>query len=425
MDIQRMDPMNATLRTLAPPSLGKRISTLLIGLICCALTLLSGCDEIEKEIVPKQVVVEPVTSTTVPIYGNYIGLTEASVEVDIRARVDGFVEEMLFTEGAAVKAGDILYRIDNRPYFAVVQRRQANRDLQQAVLQKAQRDVQRLKPLYEQDAASQLDYDNALSTLEQARATLAASEAELKEAELELDYTKVQSTIDGLVSRSEVGIGALVGSGGQSLLTRVKQVDPIYVTFNMSSLDYLNARRRLNSYGRQKEAEVEGKSVEGFVRITLPDNSEYPFTGNISFTAPQVNSQTGTFEVRAVLPNPNRELLPGQYTQVRIKLYDLKDAIVIPEKSLQVDQGGVYVMVVLPNNRVERRFLVVEYLGEHGVVVKKGLSPGELVITEGMHRIRHGQLAEPLDAKGYQTMMDEKEKAKALEQQSKEQQEPK
>ncbi|GGE65138.1 acriflavin resistance protein [Shewanella carassii] len=393
----------------------------LLPLLIVSGFLLLGCEPEPVTITPKLVVVEEVEQATVPVYGNYVGITKASLDVEVRARVDGFVEERLFTEGSAVNAGDILYKIDNKPYNAVVNRLKANVESQQAILEKAQRDVKRLKPLYEQDAASQLDYDNALSALAQAKSALAAGHAELEEALLELSYTEIRAPIAGLVSRSEVDIGALVGSQGQSLLTRVKQVNPIYVNFNMSALDYLNARRRMTSYNQQQEAETEGKAVEGFVRITLPDNSEYRYLGNVSFTDPQVNPSTGTFEVRAVLPNPDKELLPGQYTNVRIKLSEIDNAIVIPQRSTQVDQGGVYVMVVMPDNKVERRFIVIEHQGPEGVVVKSGLNAGERVIVEGMHRVRHGQLAEPLDAKEYQKRLDEQEKQEALEQQSKEQ----
>lgn len=386
------------------------------------ILVISGCDKEEIALTPKLVVVEKVATANVPLYGHYVGVTQASLDVEVRARVDGFVEDKAFIEGSGVNEGDILYKIDNKPYLAVVNRLKANLASQQAILDKAQRDVKRLKPLYEQDAASQLDFDNALSTLDQARANLNASKAEVEEANLELSYTQIKAPISGLVSRSEVDIGALVGSEGQSLLTRVKQVDPIYVSFNMSALDYLNARRRMTSLGTQNIAESEGKAVEGFVRITLPDNSEYGYRGDVSFTDPQVNPSTGTFEVRAILPNPDKELLPGQYTNVQIKLSELEQAIVIPQKATQVDQGGVYVMVVLPDNKVERRFIVIEHQGQEGVVVKSGLKVGEMVITEGMHRVRHGQLAKPLTAQEYQQQTDSKQKQDALKQQTLEQQ---
>ncbi|WP_372828697.1 efflux RND transporter periplasmic adaptor subunit [Shewanella sp. UCD-KL12] len=385
------------------------------------MAALTACEKEPIQITPKLVVVEQVSTATVPLYGNYVGVTKASLDVEVRARIDGFVENKSFVEGSAVKEGALLYQIDNRPYLAVVNRLSANVESQQSALQKAQRDVERLKPLYEQDAASQLDFDNALSILSQAKSSVAASKAELEEAQLELSYTEIKSPITGLVSRSEVDIGALVGSSGQSLLTRVKQVDPIYVTFNMSALDYLNARRRMTSYTAQKEAESEGKAVEGFVTITLPDNSEYRYLGDVRFTDPSVNPETGTFQVRAELPNPDKELLPGQYTNVRIKLSEVSDAIVIPHKATQVEQGGVYVMVVLPNNKVERRFIVIKHQGKEGVVVQSGLKAGELVIVEGMHRVRHGQLAEPLTAEQYYKKEDVKEKEQALKQQELEQ----
>ncbi|AQS36022.1 RND family efflux transporter, MFP subunit [Shewanella psychrophila] len=395
-------------------------SALALALLIGTATLI-GCEKDVPKITPKLVVVEQVKTATVPLYGNYVGITQASLDVEVRARVDGFVEDKSFIEGSAVKEGTVLYRIDNRPYSAVVNRLNANVESQQSMLDKARRDVDRLKPLYEQDAASQLDFDNALSVLSQSRSSLAASEAELEEAELELSYTEIRSPISGLVSRSEVDIGALVGSSGQSLLTRVKRVDPIYVTFNMSALDYLNARRRMTSYSEQKEAETEGKAVEGFVTITLPDNSEYRYLGDVRFTDPSVNPETGTFQVRAELPNPDKELLPGQYTNVRIKLNEVTNAIVIPQKATQVEQGGVYVMVVLPDHKVERRFIVIEHQGKMGVVVRSGLKAGELVIVEGMHRVRHGQLAEPLTAEQYHKKEDTKQKKQALKQQELEQ----
>ncbi|MBE7214538.1 efflux RND transporter periplasmic adaptor subunit [Shewanella benthica] len=395
-------------------------SAFTLALLIGTATLI-GCEKDVPKITPKLVVVEQVTTATVPLYGNYVGITQASLDVEVRARVDGFVEDKSFIEGSAVKKGTVLYRIDNRPYLAVVNRLKANVESQQSMLDKARRDVDRLKPLYEQDAASQLDFDNALSVLSQSRSSLAASKAELEEAELELSYTEIRSPISGLVSRSEVDIGALVGSSGQSLLTRVKRVDPIYVTFNMSALDYLNARRRMTSYSEQQEAEAEGKAVEGFVTITLPDNSEYRYLGDVRFTDPSVNPETGTFQVRAELPNPDKELLPGQYTNVRIKLSEVSNAIVIPHKATQVEQGGVYVMVVLPDHKVERRFIVIEHQGKMGVVVKSGLKAGELVIVEGMHRVRHGQLAEPLTAEQYLKQEDTQQKEQALKQQALEQ----
>ena len=225
---------------------------------------------------------------------------------------------------------------------------------------KSLRDVARLKPLYEQDAASQLDLDNAEAARDQAAANVSAAKAELVEAELELEYTQVRAPISGLIGASQVDIGALLGSAGQSLLTTVKQTDPMFIQFHMSALDYLHARRLKDNWSKRQQADESGKSVEGYVRITLPDDSEYRYWGDISFTDPQVNSDTGTFSVRAVVPNPDRELLPGQYTRATLELDSIVDAVVIDEQTIQIEQGGSYVMVAMPDNTVERRFYRAE-----------------------------------------------------------------
>ncbi len=357
---------------------------------------------------PVEVVTSPAQSTYFPIYGDYVATTRASLDVEVRARVNGFIEEVAFTEGSRVKAGDLLYRIDDRPYKARVNRLSAGVENAQALLRKTQRDVERLEPLFRQDAASQMDLDNALAARDQARAGLAAAQAELKEASLELEYTRVTAPIDGLVGATQADLGALVGSSAQSLLTTVKRVDPMYVQFHMSALDYLNARRRKSSFDDQQKLDTEGKAVEGFVQITLPDDTRYRYWGDVDFTDPQVNPRTGTFAVRAVIPNPDRELLPGQYVHARLELDVIADAVVIHEKAIQVEQGGTFVMVAMPDNTVERRFIVTGPRSEARVVVSSGLSAGEQIIVEGIHKVRHGQTIRTVSAEAY---------AKRLEQQ--------
>ena len=252
----------------------KRTGYILILISCL---LVSACKQEKIKPLPPQVIVKAVKQETVPVYGSYIGVTRASLDVEVRARVTGYVEKVEFVEGSWVEAGQLLYLIDDKPYIAKRKRVLAQLEKDKAAYEKAKRDVTRLKPLYEQDAASQLDYDTALSIQEQAKATVMSSQANLDEVDLELSYTQIKAPISGMVGGSQADIGALVGSGGISLLTTVQQINPIYVTFNMSSLDYLNARRRMNSLLEKKEAEEQGKALEGFVRITLPDDSEYRY----------------------------------------------------------------------------------------------------------------------------------------------------
>jgi len=387
--------------------------TFLITVPLIALFGLTACKEVPEK-APKaiEVVVAKARSEYFPIYGEYIATTKASLDVEVRARVNGFLQERTFNEGGQVKEGDIIYRIDNRPYLARVNRLRANIESAQAALNKAQRDVARLKPLYEQDAASQLDLDNAQAALEQAAADVSAKNAELEEAELELSYTEVKAPISGLIGASNVDIGALVGSSGQSLLTTVKQTDPMFVEFHMSALDYLDARRRKQNWQERQKADEQGKSVEGYVRITLPDDSEYKYWGDISFTDPQVDPKTGTFSVRAEVPNPDRELLPGQYTKATLELDAIPNAVVIDEKTIQIEQGGSYVMVVMPDNTVERRFVVLGHRYDGAVVVTSGLAADELVITEGMHKVKHLQPVIPITEKDYQKRLEQEQSAR-------------
>lgn len=370
-------------------------------MFCFICALMVSCKQEKIIPTPPEVIVQSVTQQTVPVYGNYIGVTKASLDVEVRARITGYVEQVKFIEGSWIDAGQPLYFIDDKPYIAKRKQVLAQFEKDKAAYEKAKRDVTRLKPLYEQDAASQLDYDTAISTQEQAKASVMSSQANLDQVDLELSYTKIKAPISGMIGDSQADIGALVGSGGISLLTTVKQIDPIYVTFNMSSLDYLNARRRMHSLLEKKKAEEQGKALAGFVRITLPDDSDYKYWGDVSFTDPKVNPKTGTFKVRAILPNPDSELLPGQYTSARIRLSEFKNAVVIPEEAVRVEQGGLYVMVVMPDNRVEHRFVMVKHYGTEGLVIDTGLTQGERIIIEGQHRTRHGQLVKPITMADY------------------------
>jgi membrane fusion protein (multidrug efflux system) len=390
----------------------RKTTSYLFTFISCLL--ISSCQEEKKIPVPPEVIVKLVKQETVPVYGSYIGVTRASLDVEVRARITGYVEKVEFVEGSWVEAGQLLYLIDDKPYIAKRKQVLAQLEKDKAAHEKAKRDVIRLKPLYEQDAASQLDYDTAVSTQEQAKASVMSSQANLDEVDLELSYTKIKAPISGMVGGSQADIGALVGSGGISLLTTVQQINPIYVNFNMSSLDYLNARRRMNTLIEKKTAEEQGKALEGFVRITLPDDSEYRYWGDVSFTDPKVNPKTGTFKVRAVLPNPDSELLPGQYTSARIRLNEFTDSVVIEEEAIRVEQGGIYVMVVMPDNTVEHRFVMVKHYGEQGLVIDSGLKEGERIIIEGQHRARHGQLVEPLTQAEYDAKEQAQKNAKKV-----------
>lgn len=363
---------------------------------------LSGCEEPVTVEEATRVVITPVVQQDVTLFGNYVGHTRASQRVEVNPRVDGFLEEISFVEGSVVDAGTTLYKIDQAPFQATLDRARATLSSRNAALEKARRDVARIKPLFEEDAASQLDYDDAVAQLQQSEAAVHEAEADLTNAQLELDYTEMKAPIRGLIGESQVDVGALIRASDSTPLTTVSQIDPIHVYFSMSALDYLNARRRVTSQWQEEKVDREGKAVEGQVTITLPDDSIYRFQGAVGFTDPQVNPQTGTFAIRAILPNPDRELLPGQYTRVRLPLEVRYSALLIPEESILIEQGGVYVYVVLPNNRVERRLIFIGPIIDGKLIVEKGLAAGERIILHGINKVYHGSLADPVTLSDYE-----------------------
>ena len=381
----------------------KQLPLIILG----ALAILSACSEPPPvEEVAVRVVVTPAVQEDVTIYGDYVGRTEASKRVEVNARVNGFLEEIAFVDGALVGERSVLYRIDAGPYQAVVDRAKATLSSRQAALDKYRRDVARIKPLFEEDAASQLDYDDAVADEQQGEAALAEAMADLKKAQLELDYTELKSPISGLIGESRVDVGALIKANDAVPLTTVSQIDPINVYFAMSTLDYLNARRRVRSRYEDQKIAREGKVIEGRVSITLPDDSLYRFKGVVGFTAPHVNPETGTFAIRAMLPNPDHELLPGQYTRVKMPLEIRRGALLIPEECILIEQGGVYVYVVLANNRVERRLIFVGSIIDGKMIVEKGLDPDEKLIIHGINKVYHGSLVDPISEAEYEAELE-------------------
>ena len=212
--------------------------------------------------------------------------------------------------------------------------------------------------------------------------------------ELVLSYTTVTSPISGYVSERVADIGTLVGPGGKSLLATVVKSDTVLVDFSMTALDYLNSKNRDVNIGQKSES----RQWEPYVTVTLADGSEYPFKGLVDFASPQVDPTTGTFSVRAEMPNPDHVLLPGEFTRVKV-LKDVRtDAIEIPAKALEIERGGAYIYVVRPDSVIERRFVETGPEAGNNIVIERGLSAGEHIVTEGFHKLRHGMKVQPVMA---------------------------
>ncbi|MBO5194372.1 MAG: efflux RND transporter periplasmic adaptor subunit [Bacteroidales bacterium] len=364
----------------------KQWLAIVIGLAAVAALILFLNREKPVEPVYPTVQTEPVMTQDVEIYGEYVGRIRAQQFVEIRARVEGYLESMLFEEGTYVRKGQVLFIIDPKQYKAKVDRAKAQLNKNRALAQKAERDLNRIRPLYEQNAASQLDLDNAIASYESATSEVLMSEADLAQDEMALGYTVVTSPISGYISERNVDIGTLVGPGGKSLLATIVKSDTVRVDFSMTGLDYLRSKERNVNLGQKDTS----RTWNPYVTITLADNSVYPLKGLVDFADPQVDPNTGTFSVRAEMPNPDHVLLPGQFTKVKLLLDVRENVIVVPNKAIVIEKGGAYIFVVRRDGIVERRFVELGPEVGNNTVIERGLSKYEQIVVEGYHKLAHG-----------------------------------
>ena len=371
----------------------------LLTVIIIVAVLLAGGAAVwmltRKKAVPTSypvVAVEPVNTSDVNIYGEYVGRIRAQQFVEVRARVEGYLQKMFFEEGTRIKKGQTLFVIDPSLYRARVEKARAQLNKAKAQEQKADRDLKRMRPLYEQNAASQLDLDNAEAAYESAKAEVMVAAADLKQAEMTLGYTTVTSPADGYISERSADIGTLVGPNGKSLLATIVNSDTVRVDFAMTSLEYLRSRSRNVRLGERDSK----RQWDPYVTITMADGTVYPYRGLVDFASPQVNPTTGTFSVRAEMPNPDHILLPGEFTKVKLLMDVRKDAIQVPAKALDIEKGGAYVYVVRPDSVVERRFVETGPEVDNNMIVERGLAAGEWIVTEGYHKLHHGMKVAPV-----------------------------
>ena len=336
------------------------------------------------------VVVETVTTDDMEIYGEYVGRIRAQQFVEIRARVEGYLEEMLFEEGTYIKKDQVLFVIDPKLYKARVDGARAQLQKDKALELKAKRDLDRIRPLFEQNAASQLDLDNAIASYESAVSAVIMSEADLAQAELALGYTTVRSPISGYISERNVDIGTLVGPGGKARLATIVKSDTVRVDFSMTALHYLRSKERNVNLGHQDPT----RGWNPYITVTLADDSVYPYEGLVDFADPQVDPQTGTFSVRAEMPNPDHVLLPGQFTKVKLLLDVREGAVVVPSKAVIIEKGGAFIYVIRPDNVAERRFIELGPETDNMMIVERGLIPGERIVVEGYHKLMPGMTVE-------------------------------
>jgi membrane fusion protein, multidrug efflux system len=339
---------------------------------------------------PPRVEVITLTSQTVPVVREYVGSVTAYRSVEVRARVEGILEKRFFTEGKPVKKGELLYRIDPAQFEATLRDAQAELARAEANVANAQAKEARLAPLVAEDAISKQEYDDAVSSLKQGQASVLSAKAQLDRAKLNLDYTNVYATESGVIGMTQVPEGRLVGKGEPTLLATIERLQPIYVTFTLPDRDALIMKKALVS-GEIKE------QTGDQARFVLPDGSEYTQAGRIDFADPQINRETGTVMLRAVLPNTAEpQLAPGMYVKVEMTAEQRPNAVLIPQRAVVKMPNGQIAWVVTADNKAERRDLVLgDWYKDHWVV-EKGLSAGDRIIVEGVQRVQPGMTVQPV-----------------------------
>jgi len=356
----------------------------------CAL-LVFGCQKKEETAAPPppDVKVAEVLQRTVPIYVENVGETVGASDIEIRARVEGFLQTVNFQEGSFVKKGDLLYTIDPQPLRASLAQAQGRVAEAQAQLSKAQQDVARYKPLVEKNAISREEYETSVSAEQAASASVDAAKASAQDAQLNLGYTNVYSPIDGLIGKTQAKPGNLVGRGENTLLTVVSNVDSIHVRSNVSERDYLRLARAKGAVPKTAT-----KSVDAF-ELVLADGSVYNHKGKLVFADRAIDPTTGTLGIEAEFPNPDHLLRPGQYTRMRAEIDQRKDAILVPQTAVQELQGTYSVAVVGSDNKVSLRPVQASDRIGSLWVIDTGLKPGEKIIIEGLQKVRDGVTVNP------------------------------
>ncbi|HET7765602.1 MAG TPA: efflux RND transporter periplasmic adaptor subunit [Burkholderiales bacterium] len=364
-----------------------------IGLCLAA----AGCGREETTAQRPAPVVTVMTATpqAIPFSASFVAQTESSRQVDIVARVSGFLDRIAYPEGELVKEGQLLFQLDQKPFEAQLDAAKGEVLAQQARFTTAESNLKRIKPLAQQNAMSQADLDKAQGEYDASRAAVFSAQAKLKQAEINLGYTTIRSPVTGFSGRALQRQGAYINAVGDSAkLSYVAAVEPMWVNFSMSQNQLAQIRDLV-----QKGQLVPPKNQDFQVELLLSDGKPYAYTGKINFADPTFSQDTGSFLVRAVLPNPKRELRPGMFVTADVKGGTRPNAIVVPQLAVQQGSKGHVVYVVKEDGTAELRPVVVgDYSGEKGILIASGLQAGDRVVVDGALKVVPGQpvkIAEP------------------------------
>ncbi|MDB6099710.1 MAG: efflux transporter, family, subunit [Gammaproteobacteria bacterium] len=357
-----------------------------ISIVVCLMPFIAGCGKSGGPAAPPppQVSVAQVLEKRVKDWDEFTGRLQAVETVEIRPRVSGYIDKVAFTEGSLVKRGTLLFVIDPRPYQAEYDRAAADLKRFKTALDLGRIELVRVQRLKESGAVSEEELDERKSTVAQAEANAAGSQAALEAAALNLNFTKVSSPIDGRVSRAEVTRGNLVtgGTNGGTLLSSVVSMDPIYIYFDADEQSYLRYSQNSHDSGKP-------------VQVGLANEDGFPHTGTVDFVDNQLNPQTGTIRARAVLQNKDGRFTPGLFARVQLLGNEEYSAILIDDRAVNTDQNQKYVLLLGANNQIEYRKVKLGRVIDGLRVVREGLKAGDVVVVNGAQRVHPGVTVTP------------------------------
>ena len=357
--------------------------------------LVFACGEEEQQTgPPPEVQITKALKMNVPVTGEWVGQTFGAVDIEIRARVEGWLTGIYFKEGSEVRQGALLYTIDATELQEAVAEAEGKVAAVRTLLIQAEDDVKRYTPLAKAGAVSQRDLEIAVSKYEAQQGELDAALAALNIAKTNLSYATIYAPITGLIGISVARVGDFVGRPPNVLiLNTISRVDSVHVRFSISEQEYLDLIRRIE----QNEGKTKVKAKE--IQMVLADETVYPYLGVISFAQRQIDPATGTLQFEASFPNPKRILRPGQFAKIRIVIDERKDATVVPSRSIFEIQGQKSVYIVDENKKVVMRVVTTGPEYNNYIVIESGVNPGENVIYEGLLKVRPDMVVSPIEAK--------------------------